>query len=259
MIKQRYVAALLAEFIGTLTLALVVLSVISSTRYPFFAAVAAGVTLAVFVSAFGKVSGGHLNPAVTLGMFAIRQISALKAAGYIVVQVLAGFAAWQLYEALTGGDLTNSTTAFDWPIAAAEFIGAFIFGTAIAAVVTQKIQGYQAAYTIGGGLFLGLTVAGLASNAILNPAVAVAFRSLDVNYLAGPVLGIVVSMAVVSYVIVPIFKLFPGKKAETVVSKSAVSGTASVPSVTKKPAVKKPAAKKAAVKKTSPKAKSTKK
>ena len=88
MIKQRHVAALLVEFFGTLTLSLVVLSV-SLYRFPFFTALAAGVTIAVFVSAFAKISGGHLNPAVTVGMFAIRQVTALRAVGYIAVQMLA--------------------------------------------------------------------------------------------------------------------------------------------------------------------------
>ncbi|MDQ5953588.1 MAG: hypothetical protein QG647_323, partial [Patescibacteria group bacterium] len=78
MIKQQHVAAVLAEFIGTLTLALVVLST-SLYRFPLFTAMAAGITLIVFVSAFGKISGGHFNPAVTVGLFAMRQINAAKA------------------------------------------------------------------------------------------------------------------------------------------------------------------------------------
>ena len=259
MIKQRHVAALLVEFIGTLTLSLVVLSV-SLYRFPFFTALAAGVTIAVFVSAFAKISGGHLNPAVTVGMFAIRQVTALRAVGYIAVQMLAGFAAWQLYEYLTDRALTNATTAaVEWNVVAAEAIGAFIFGLALTAAVTQKLKGYQAAYTMGAGLFLGLVVSGLASNSLLNPAVAVAVRSFDpVTYVAAPVVGFLFAAVLVAYVVAPIF----GRKAEedsvsTKASKPAVAAPVATKSekVVKKPAAKKPATKKTAVKKTTAKKK----
>jgi len=219
---------------------LVVLSV-SLYRFPFFTAISAGVTVAVFVSAFAKIGSGHFNPAITVGLFAIRQVSLLKATSFVIVQLLAGFAALNLYQWLTERTLTNATTAaFDWQwtVAVAEFIGAFIFGTAVAAAVTQKMQGYQQAYTIGGGLFLGLTVAGLASASVLNPAVAVGTRTLDVNYVAAPILGVLVAMVVVAYIVVPIFG-FKKKSANATVAAKAEE----------KPAVKAEPAKKAPAKK----------
>lgn len=247
MIKQRHVAALLVEFFGTLTLSLVVLSV-SLYRFPLFTALAAGVTVAVFVSAFARISGGHLNPAVTVGMFAIRQVSALRAVGYIAVQMLAGFAAWQLYEYLTERALTNATSAtIEWNVVAAEAIGAFIFGLALTAAVAQKLQGYQAAYTAGAGLFLGLTVSGLASNSLLNPAVAVAVRSFDpVTYVAAPVVGFLVAAALVAYVVVPILGVRRKSVPAPVAAKSAVvAATPAKAATAKKPIAKKaPAAKK---------------
>lgn len=224
MIKQQHVAAVLAEFIGTLTLALVVLST-SLYRFPLFTAMAAGITVIVFTSVFGKISGGHFNPAITVSLFAIRQINAVKAVAYIVFQFLAGFAAWQVYEYFTGQPLTNGASHFDAKIFIAEAAGAFIFGVAFAAVITQKIQGYQAAAAIGGGLFLGLMVAGLASSGILNPAVAIATHSFDVNYGLGPVVGALVGMALTALVIVPIFGV---KKVDNISTKPAVTAKATV-------------------------------
>ena len=261
MIKQQHVAAVLAEFIGTLTLALVVLTVSSmySRVLPIFIPMAAAITLVVFVSAFGKISGGHFNPAVTVGLFAMRQIDAFKAVAYIVFQLLAGLAAWQIFEYFTGQPLTNGSGSFDQKVFIAEAVGAFIFGTAIAAVVTQKIQGYQAAATIGGGLFLGLIVSGLASNGILNPAVAVATRSLDVNYALGPVVGMLVAMAVTALVIVPIFG---AKKEDKVAPKPvlATKPTVSAPAtVTAKKSTKAPTKKTATKSKKTTKKASTKK
>jgi glycerol uptake facilitator-like aquaporin len=198
--KQRQIAALVAEALGTFVLVAVVLNV---TRYglPLFTAMAAGLTVAAFTSAVGKVSGGHFNPAITLGFLSLRRVSFVRAIAYLVVQVAGAVAAWQLYEYLTGRTLTNATTPFDWKILIAEAIGAVVFGFAFASVVSQKVEGWQAAATIGTGLFLGLTVAGLGSAAILNPAVAVGVRSFDVNYFLGPIIGVIVGMYAYTYAV----------------------------------------------------------
>lgn len=242
--KQRHVAALLAEAIGVFTLTLVVLNV---SRYglPFFTAIAAGVTIAVFVSAFKNISGGHFNPAVTLGLFSIRQISFIKTVGYIVVQVLGAVAGWKVYEYLTQRTLTNATTPFDWRIFTAEAVGALIFSMGVAAVVTQKLDKWQAAATMGSALFLGATAAGLASNALLNPALAVGVRSFDLNYFLGPVVGFIVGSLVFAYFLYPIFvlkkpaaKVAAAPKAEAVKSSSA-KAPAKKPAAKKKPVAKK--------------------
>ncbi len=185
-------------------------------------------------------------------MFAIRQVTALRAVGYIAVQMLAGFTAWQLYEYLTDRALTNATTpAVEWNVVAAEAIGAFIFGLALTAAVTQKLKGYQAAYTMGAGLFLGLIVSGLASNSLLNPAVAVAVRSFDpVTYVAAPVVGFLVGATLVAYVIAPIFGRKTDVVAAPVVQPAVTSSPTKTASAPKKPAAKKPATKKPATKKT---------
>jgi glycerol uptake facilitator-like aquaporin len=198
--RQRQIAALVAEALGTFVLVVVVLNV---TRYglPLFTALAAGLTVAAFTSAVGKVSGGHFNPAITLGFLSLRKISFVRAIAYLVVQVAGAVAAWQLYQYLTGRTLTNATTAFEWKIFIAEAIGALVFGFAFASVVSQKVEGWQAAATIGTGLFLGLTVAGLGSAAILNPAVAVGVRSFDVNYFLGPIIGAVIGMYLHTYAV----------------------------------------------------------
>lgn len=205
MIKQRHIAALLAEFIGTFVLVLVVLNV---SRYglPFFTAIAAALSIAGFTSVFAKVSGANFNPAISLGLFCIRKLSIIRTIAYIAVQFLAGLAAWKLFEALTQNTLKNTTTSFDWRIFAGEAIGALIFGIVFAGVVKEKLSGYQAAATVGIGLFLGSTVAGLASLGVINPAVAVGSKMLDVNYALGPIVGSIVGMIVLAYVIHPIVR-----------------------------------------------------
>jgi len=203
--KQRHIAALLIELIGTFVLVMVVLNV---SRYglPFFTAIAAGVTIATFYSVGVKISGGHFNPAVTLGFFSLRKVSFVRAVAYLVAQALGALAAWQLYEYLTQRTLKNATTPWDWRIFVAEMVGMVIFTIGFAAVVKQKLEGWQAAASIGTAFFLGLLVAGLASNGILNPAVAFGVRSFDLNYLLGPVVGALVGMNLYWFVLDGVFR-----------------------------------------------------
>ena len=78
MFGRRKIAALVAEFLGTGILTLLILSVQRSTiGVPYFVAIAAGLTVTVLTFALGKVSGAHLNPAVTLGMWTARQAATL--------------------------------------------------------------------------------------------------------------------------------------------------------------------------------------
>ena len=50
-----------------------------------------GLTVLTGAYAFGHISGGHFNPAVTLGLVAGRRFPAKDAAGYVVAQVLGAF------------------------------------------------------------------------------------------------------------------------------------------------------------------------
>lgn len=212
--NQRHLAALLAEAIGTFVLVMVVLNV---SRYglPFFTAIGAGVAIATMYSAVGKFSGGHYNPAITLGLFSIRQITFVRTVTYIIAQAIGALGGWQLYEYLTERSLKNSTTSFDWRIMIAEGVGMIIFAVAIAAIVKQReLSAWQSAATYGLAYFIGLTIAGLASNGILNPALALGVRSFDLNYFIGPVLGALIGISLYAYVLEPRIKKAKAEKAK---------------------------------------------
>ena len=51
-------------------------------------ALAHGLALGVLVSAFGAVSGGHFNPAVTFGVWIAGRIDGRRAVGYVVAQLV---------------------------------------------------------------------------------------------------------------------------------------------------------------------------
>ena len=203
--KQRQIAALLAEALGTFVLVMVVLN-ISRYGLPFFTAIGAGVAIATFYSIVGKFSGGHYNPAITLGLFSIRQLTFVRTISYIVAQAIGALAAWQFYQYLTDRALTNSTTAFDWRVLIAEAVGMAVLAMAMMAIVKGKLDTGRAAATLGIAYFVGLTIAGLASNALLNPALALGVRSFDLNYAIGPIIGALVGISLYVYVLEPMRK-----------------------------------------------------
>lgn len=197
--SKKTLAMLLAELVGTFVLAVVVLSI---TRYglPIFTALAAAVAVGTMYTGLASVSGGHFNPAVTLGFFSLRRIGLTKTVAYVAVQAVGAVLAWKLYEWFVDKPVTLSVSEFDWRVFTAEMVGMAVFGFVFANAVFKKLDGYHASATVGWGLFLGASVASLVASAgVVNPAVAISlgFRPENVGYLAyllGPVAGAVVGM-----------------------------------------------------------------
>ncbi|KAK1375809.1 Tonoplast intrinsic protein 41 [Heracleum sosnowskyi] len=72
----------------------------------FFVAIAHTLVVAVMISAGFKISGGHLNPAVTLGLCVGGHITVFRSILYWIDQCLASVAACALLKYLTGGLIT---------------------------------------------------------------------------------------------------------------------------------------------------------
>jgi MIP family channel proteins len=81
-----YVRRGVAEFIGTFALIFVAAGGAAYATSPTDLALANGLVIAVMVSAFGFISGGHFNPAVTLGFLVTRRIAPALAVFYWLVQ-----------------------------------------------------------------------------------------------------------------------------------------------------------------------------
>src|SRR5437868_12347045 len=85
---------LLAEFIGTFALIFVGVGAIKTAGNDTLAvAMAHGLTIAAFVSATMHISGGNLNPAVTLGLVCGGDMKIATAVGYWIAQLLGAMAA----------------------------------------------------------------------------------------------------------------------------------------------------------------------
>jgi len=88
-----------AEFIGTLALILVGCGAIViggfGGAFPVGIlpiALAFGLTVTAMAYAIGPLSGAHINPAVTVGMWVAGRINPAEAVGYIIAQLIGGIA-----------------------------------------------------------------------------------------------------------------------------------------------------------------------
>jgi glycerol uptake facilitator-like aquaporin len=109
---RKHAAELLGAFIlvfmGTTA---VVAAGRASAPVLLVAAFAFGLALLAGLYAFGEISGGHFNPAVSLGMFLDRRLSSRDLAGYWISQFLGGIlAALILLLATTKADVASTAT-----------------------------------------------------------------------------------------------------------------------------------------------------
>jgi glycerol uptake facilitator protein len=98
--KEKDVEAYLAEFIGTLILILLGDGVVAGVLLKNSKAensgwivitLAWGLAVAIAVYAVGRISGAHINPAVTLALASIGAFDWVMVPGYIIAQMLGAF------------------------------------------------------------------------------------------------------------------------------------------------------------------------
>lgn len=200
---ELVLGSLVAELLGTFVLTAALLNSGGNV-------IIAGLTVMVLVMAFSRLSGGHLNPAVTIAMWATKQISAIKAAGYVVAQVVGAMLALvivtQFVNAAPIDTLTGQTAGVfaipemteTWRPVLGEALGALVFGLAVAAAVMGRKNSHESGFIVGGGLLIGLIIASLGSPSVLNPAVAVGLSAYHMQNLwtvfafaIAPVAGVV--------------------------------------------------------------------
>jgi len=188
MIRDRTAAALIAEALGTFLFFFVGAGSIVLGDYLaanggtgpglLGVALAHGLALAVLVSALGPVSGGHFNPAVTLGVWIMGRITPTRAAFYVVAQLIGGLAAGLALKAVFADSWQASkigTPALGPGITPALGIGIEAILTTLLVLVVIGTAVDPRAPKIG-GLAIGLAVAadilvgGPLTGAAMNPA-----------------------------------------------------------------------------------------
>jgi aquaporin Z len=165
----------IAEFIGTFFLVLTVGCTVIPGAAGVIPPLAIGAALMVMVYASGHVSGGHLNPAVTLAVFIRGRCPAGDVIPYWVAQLLAGVAAALVAVFLAG----KSGTPLQIGSVPAALVAEFLFTFALAYVVVNSATAKGTAGNSFYGLAIGMTVmvgafsVGSISGGAFNPAVAV--------------------------------------------------------------------------------------
>lgn len=174
--------AFVAEFIGTFTLVFIGIGAIAmatdGSAGLLAIALAHGLALAVMISATAAVSGGHLNPAVSFGLWLAGKLPISSLIGYVIAQVLGALAATTLI--LVALPEQVRAVSFGTP-ALADGVG---IGSAI---ILEAVLTFFLVFTVYGtavdrrapkvgGLFIGLSVtmgilvAGPLTGGALNPA-----------------------------------------------------------------------------------------
>jgi MIP family channel proteins len=214
---------LLAEFIGTFAFVFIgagaAAVVGDGVGLPGIAAIAFahGLTIMVFAFAYGPVSGGHMNPAVTVGVLAAGAMRAGEAAGYIVSQLVGGVIGALLLAAVLGGAGTGlgapalahnlalgATTITVTPTAGfvIEAVLAFFLVTVVLSTAVAGRAGNLAPLAIGMTLTLNIIMGGALTGAAFNPARALGPMIVTGNlndawlYVAAPIVGAIVAAMV---------------------------------------------------------------
>jgi aquaporin Z len=198
---------LIAEFVGTFFLvAAAAGGAMVNTLYPGsisngMKAAAIGLTVMAVILFLGKVSGSHLNPAVTIA-FAVRgDFPWRRVPGYITIQVVAGFAAALALTALVGVSSSNggSYPGAETSALAAMFVEMLLtFG--LASVVLGTASGAQsvgmfAALGVGGYIAAAAMWGAPLSGSSMDPARSIGPNIIGGNpgplwvYIIGPILG----------------------------------------------------------------------
>lgn len=166
---------LAAEAIGAFFLVFTVGQVVLEPGAGPLAPLAIGFVLAVMIYATGHISGGHLNPAVTLGVFLRGRATVTELAGYWAAQVLAAVPAAFAVLYLKGDVAPAAAPLPVAPALLAEFLFTFALVFVVLNVATTrgtKGNSYFG-FAIGGTVLVGAYAVGAISGAAFNPAVAV--------------------------------------------------------------------------------------
>jgi MIP family channel proteins len=167
-------------------------------------AVAHGLAILIGIYAFGHISGGHFNPAVSFGFLVTRRISIVKMLSYWVAQLLgASLAAAILSWVYQGGpvDVHLGTPAIDPTIGpkmgfAIEAILTFflvttVFGSAVDPRAPNGFAGLAIGLSITACVLMGGGLTGAAMNPAraFGPALASSYWQDQWVYWVGPLAG----------------------------------------------------------------------
>jgi aquaporin Z len=218
-VEQNLWKALVAELVGTFALVFIGAGAGAIGAGGLVGvAFAHGLVVVAFAYAYGHISGTHVNPAVTVGVWAAGLMDAGRAVSYIVFQLLGGvLGALALRFALGGAEsglgdttLADAAAVGQTVVKVTPAMGLFVEGL-LAFFLVNTVLHTGDAKTEHAGLAIGLTLVfnilmgGPLTGASFNPArtlgpaiAADVYDDLWV-YFAGPALGALAAAALWRY------------------------------------------------------------
>lgn len=181
--------AMIAEAIGTFTLVFIGVGAIANGASLLGVAFAHGLAIAVMVAATAAVSGGHLNPAVTVGFLVTGRIGVGTALSYVASQLVGATAAAGLLFVTLRDQMLPIALGTPTPGPEIGALQVLVIEGVLTFLLMFVIFGTAAVRSepLVGGLFIGLTVTldilmgGPLTGAAMNPA-----RHFGPALLAGP-------------------------------------------------------------------------
>lgn len=194
----------IAELVGTFVFVFAIIGAVNSGSG--LTPLAIGFALMVMVYATGHISGGHLNPAVSVGVWLRGAIGVVDLVVYIVSQAigaalaaLLSFVIWPKADAPVPFDLGLGAAFL------AEAVGTFVLVFVVLNVATSKDHPNNSFYglAIGSAVFIGAVGLGGISGGGFNPAVALGLSitgafdwSAYWMYLVAPIVGAAIAAVI---------------------------------------------------------------
>lgn len=231
---SEWVRPLIAEMIGPFALVLIGAGSIM-TAYTkglndggtlLLVAFAHGLAIGLMVAAAGHISGGHFNPAVTVGLWMGGKIGTLKSIGYIIAQLIGAVLAALVLRYIFNDQIRDATNfgipsinyandgdvlivgrahGFVLEVILTFFLMYVIFGTAVDNRGPHAVASLAIGLTITMDILLGGPLTGAAMNPArhFGPALVQGEWKDAWLYWLGPIVGAALAAIVQSYIFIP--------------------------------------------------------
>jgi len=220
------IKALIAELVGTFIFVFLGAGSIVTAQYIgaptatrlLIAAFGNGLGLGLAITIVGHISGGHLNPAVTIALWVSQRIASLLAVLYIIFQLAGATLAALALKAIIGpvywapvhlgGPAFGPGVHFEDAVLI-EAIMTFFLVMAVFGTAVDPRHPQVGGFGIGLIVMLDVLVGGPLTGAAMNPARAFGpmlagnYWTNGIVYWIGPILGAIVASLIYGYILLP--------------------------------------------------------
>ena len=171
------------ELLGTSFLVFTIGCTVVGNGAGALAPLAIGSALMVMIFAGGHISGGHYNPAVTLGVWLRGKCETNDVPGYMIFQFVGAILAAWAVKYLKSGTAVAPMSVATLPALVAEFLFTFALVFVVLNVATAKGTSGNSFYglAIGFTVMTGAFAVGNISGGAFNPAVALGISVMGLS------------------------------------------------------------------------------